>query len=395
MKCPKCGADIPDEYMYCGKCGHEIRIVPEFEPEVENKINETLFGIATDFFNGEEKDKKGKNKSRGTIFKHNSTTMYGLILAIVFTFVLLIAIIVVFARGGFDQGSNYATGSAISVEYVEDSSSTEESVMDIPVFSLEEGTYNEKIELTLSASEGLDIYYTVNGESANSQSILYESPIVLEEDGEYVISAITIDGNGNISESVSATYIIEIAGPSAPDVVEQSGDYTQNTMIVVVPVEGCTIYYTTDGTIPDATSKIYTTPISMPIGTSHFAFIAIDEENNASEVTYRDYHLIYTRLISTEQAVSNVIETLVRLKYLVNSEGKYIGLNGYHYYEYQSVVEIDGSGEYYVIVENHMNNDGSSYATGLLYAVNTHDGTVSRLGYDSSGQYTLITLSNR
>ena len=323
-----------------------------------------------------------------------SGTVYGTVLASIFTLVLLIAIIVVFSRGGFDQNQSALADSAISVEYVQDEE-PEKSEISIPIFSIEGGTFEEAVEVSITAEDGLDIYYTVNGGSVDGESILYESPIVLEEDGEYVINAIAIDDSGNMSETVSQTYIIEIAGPSAPDVVEQSGDYSQNTMIVVVPVEGCTVYYTTDGTEPTSSSKIYTAPISMPIGTSHFAFVAVDEENNYSEITYRDYHLIYTRLISTDQAISSVVETLVRLKYLVNSDGKVVGLNGYHYYEYQSVIEIDGSGEYYVIVENHMNNDGTSYATGLLYAVNTHDGTVSRLGYDSSGQYTLITLSNR
>ena len=394
MKCPKCGAQIPDDYMYCGKCGHEIHIVPEFEPEVENKINETLFGIANDFFKGEESENKNGKKSRPGFFSHHSGTVYGTVLASIFTLVLLIAIIVVFSRGGFDQNQSALADSAISVEYVQDEV-PEKSEISIPIFSIEGGTFEEAVEVSITAEDGLDIYYTVNGGSVDGESILYESPIVLEEDGEYVINAIAIDDSGNMSETVSQTYIIEIAGPSAPDVVEQSGDYSQNTMIVVVPVEGCTVYYTTDGTDPTSSSKIYTAPISMPIGTSHFAFVAVDEENNYSEITYRDYHLIYTRLISTDQAISSVVETLVRLKYLVNSDGKVVGLNGYHYYEYQSVIEIDGSGEYYVIVENHMNNDGTSYATGLLYAVNTHDGTVSRLGYDSSGQYTLITLSNR
>ena len=39
--------------------------------------------------------------------------------------------------------------------------------------------------------------------------------------------------------------------------------------------------------------------------------------------------------------------------------------------------------------------DGTYEDTGLLYAVNTNDGSVHRLGYDSSGNYTLITISNR
>ena len=50
MKCHNCGADIPDGHLYCDKCGAEINIVPEFEPEVENEIDTTLSSIALSVF---------------------------------------------------------------------------------------------------------------------------------------------------------------------------------------------------------------------------------------------------------------------------------------------------------------------------------------------------------
>ena len=38
MICPECGREIPEGHLYCDTCGMEVRIVPEFEPEVENSI---------------------------------------------------------------------------------------------------------------------------------------------------------------------------------------------------------------------------------------------------------------------------------------------------------------------------------------------------------------------
>jgi len=46
MQCPKCGAQMPEDKLYCEKCGEEINIVPDFEPEIENKIEETLSNVA-------------------------------------------------------------------------------------------------------------------------------------------------------------------------------------------------------------------------------------------------------------------------------------------------------------------------------------------------------------
>ena len=46
MKCPNCGKDVPEGHLYCEDCGAEIKIVPEFDPEVENRISETLSDMA-------------------------------------------------------------------------------------------------------------------------------------------------------------------------------------------------------------------------------------------------------------------------------------------------------------------------------------------------------------
>ena len=45
MKCQKCGAELPEGKLYCEKCGEEVHIVPDFEPEIENSIHESLSGI--------------------------------------------------------------------------------------------------------------------------------------------------------------------------------------------------------------------------------------------------------------------------------------------------------------------------------------------------------------
>ncbi len=45
MLCPKCGAEVPEGYLLCEKCGAEIKIVPDFEPELENSITEGLSSI--------------------------------------------------------------------------------------------------------------------------------------------------------------------------------------------------------------------------------------------------------------------------------------------------------------------------------------------------------------
>ena len=62
MKCPNCGQEIQKEHLYCEKCGMEIRIVPDFEPEIENSINETLSNVAEEI---EDRSSKKEEKSAG------------------------------------------------------------------------------------------------------------------------------------------------------------------------------------------------------------------------------------------------------------------------------------------------------------------------------------------
>ncbi len=267
-----------------------------------------------------------------------------------------------------------------------------------PVMSPFSGEFDDYVVITLDHSNtdgNCKVYYTVNGDKPDSTSILYENEIVVDTPGEYNVKAVCINEYGISSSVVENTYTVVEGLPAEPVIMEPSGDYNQNTMIVAVAEEGCTIFYTTDGSDPGIDSKQYVSPISMPVGTTHYKFVAINSDGEKSEIVERSYHLVFTRLVSTEQAVSLLVSTLVRLDYLLDSNGKVRGLDGHNEYIYNTVIEIAGAGEYYVIVENHVTYDGISSPTGLLYAVNTHDGSVNRLGYDSSGKYTLIKISNR
>lgn len=48
MICPVCGAEVEESKLLCPECGHEFRFIPDFEPEVENQISDTLSEISID-----------------------------------------------------------------------------------------------------------------------------------------------------------------------------------------------------------------------------------------------------------------------------------------------------------------------------------------------------------
>ena len=67
MKCSKCGHEIPDGFLLCDKCGYEIQMVPDFEPEVEQSIEESLSNVAEDLITSDSPKEKG-NESHKNLF---------------------------------------------------------------------------------------------------------------------------------------------------------------------------------------------------------------------------------------------------------------------------------------------------------------------------------------
>lgn len=112
----------------------------------------------------------------------------------------------------------------------------------IPEFSLEGGFYYGSQMIELSADEGLDIYYTLDGSEPDQESIYYTEPILLENptgvenvlsaridisnkdkyryapevlmDKINVVRAITVDAEGNKSDVITHSYVIDIQDES-------------------------------------------------------------------------------------------------------------------------------------------------------------------------------------
>ncbi|SES14687.1 zinc-ribbon domain-containing protein [Butyrivibrio fibrisolvens] len=408
MKCPKCGAFIPDDAVYCPSCGEEIKIVPEFDPLVENRIDESLSVLASNLDDGDdtsddeyddydEEDDFDSNEE-GHIFGSYKVTIC--ILCIVL--IALLGSIVYYLindRSSDVKTDNPSVKSTVSASDSSLEGASQEAALtgegpEAPTFSVASGTYDEEIEVYIEAGEG-SIYYTINGVTPTLADSIFNGvdPIVFDKNGIYTLKAILVDSDGVKSEVATVTYEIAMPIPDAPTIIEDSGNYNVDTQIAVVTSEGTNVYYTTDGSDPTASSTLYTGPVSMPYGESVYKFVAIDNETGAaSEIVERTYSLHYTVNVSEESAASLLITSLVQKGYLLDGSGAVAGMDGYNTYSVTST-EVISSGDYYVFTEYHMATDGSATATGLLYAVNVHDGAVYRLGTDGAGNYFLKQLS--
>lgn len=163
-------------------------------------------------------------------------------------------------------------------------------VSDMPEFSLEEGSYTEVQEVTLTG-EG-KIYYTLDDSEPTTKSIEYTEPILLGE-GTTTIKTIAVNKKGIPSLTASRIYTIEIPIADAPAITPSTGQYSTPTQITIQVPEGYTAYYTMDGTTPSAASTPYVGPVDMPEGSTIFSAVLINDSGKMTQVTKRNYLLEY------------------------------------------------------------------------------------------------------
>ena len=540
MKCPNCNRELKEGQLYCEACGEEIKFVPDFEPEIENSIEETLLNVA-DHINGvkeEEKpskkatpSKKGKNtfnvftkeekKSEGGLliedfpedddfygdidsddlpdenfwdeeevisFKGNGaltekfmsfwskgpiSKLIVLLLVVVVVVGLVFLMVIVsdnIQKNSYGYQVNQALKAAededyeTAIAYMEtaltiDSSDIEmkyrlagyydkigetdnallvlkglicgdtetdintyskmfdiysrqgniveishvlsecedplileefrQYVANAPEFSDPGGSYNDVVHLKLTANTTGTIYYTVNGGTPDTSSDIYTAPIFLES-GYYTVKAIFVNSYGLVSETVSHQYEINVTVPPKPVISVESGTYDVPQVITVEVPDGCTTYYTTDGSIPTRDSLQYKEPICMPLGDSKFTFVSFSAENVAGEpsMAMYSYKLPEDNTVSAADVANLVTMHRFGMGGLMDTQGHLSTISGRLMYMCEAAVALEDD-NYFVIYEYYEDpNSGLKTKTGLVFCAAMHDpNKVGVLEIDEFGNY--------
>ncbi len=135
-----------------------------------------------------------------------------------------------------------------------------------PVMNPAGGTYgaDQSVAITCSTT-GATIRYTTDGSIPNESSTAYASPISVAGNGtNMTIKAIAIKVGMLNSNVASESYTIQYVQVATPVMNPAGGTYgADQSVAITCSTTGATIRYTTNGSIPNASSAVYSSPISV------------------------------------------------------------------------------------------------------------------------------------
>ena len=246
MKCPNCGNEIEEGKLLCSVCGTEIQYVPNYEPELEDSMDRTMFHIIKNEIIVNEESER---------FSQKHPALFYAIIIIFFCFIIASVFfgIKISQTHSFDYQYNKAISYAEDGDYGHAINSLEKAI------ALDE----ENIDLIILEAE----YYNLYGFRDTAKSILenaiisghdtleiYELLIayyVEEEDNIAIVSLLNNCSNSLVYEK----YKNYISTP--PKFSSTPGTFLNKISLEILSSGKGSIYYTLDGTLQTQCRKIY------------------------------------------------------------------------------------------------------------------------------------------
>ncbi|MCH5269810.1 MAG: chitobiase/beta-hexosaminidase C-terminal domain-containing protein [Lachnospiraceae bacterium] len=292
MKCPNCGTDMKDGDLYCEVCGEEIHIVPDFEPEIEYSISETLSGISEDVLEEVPDEKQGSAVKKEITANKRKLKRIIAIGALTLLLIIGAAAAVIGIRNYRYNSVQYQISRAQACVA---SGNVEEAL----------GFYQRAVELeeNIYLRFQLAALYEQNGQNqeyVNTLSFIISSPYTTEDELETAYKRLIAYFRDREDYASINTLLINTENEAIRNMFQHymaappEFSYTEGTYAEVIPLKLSastqgTIYYTTDGTLPSDSSDIYTTPIFLDTGTFVITAMFVNEYGISSEVVAKTY----------------------------------------------------------------------------------------------------------
>ena len=302
MKCPKCGFEMQDGQLYCEHCGMEIQIVPDFEPEIENSISETMSTLAEELTQKdtveaeieetEEEDDNFIGEDAHLFDKILSNRKVFLLVVSLGTLLIILLFLFVFflyqhnSKGyQISRAMEYADKEQYekAIEYLEAAEKIDD--MDADIYFLMADYYylqgkDDDAIITLKNVAMTSGFAEEDMENAYSKIIsIYKK----NEDYQSINDLLLACTN----QDVIYSYQNYMAYP--PDYSYIEGTYQEIVPLKLSSNTSGKIYYTMDGSEPDENSAVYTTPIFLETGTYEISAFFVNDYGIKSETITNTY----------------------------------------------------------------------------------------------------------
>lgn len=289
MKCPKCGEEIREGYLYCESCGEDIHMVPDFEPEIEYSMRETLSGIVEEVReqipNGEQEGMRRLREKRKWLF---------LVLSGITLVVLAAAGILLLQQLRYHSIEYQLTKAAAcfqtgnleqAVKYYERAHELDENNISL-CFTLADlyrecGRNGQYMELLFSVIRSETV-------TEDEKAAAYKRMIAYYSALEDYASINTILMN---TEDTSIRMMFQSYMALPPEFSYQEGAYDSVIPLKLTAGTQGTIYYTTDGTVPTTESEEYITPIFLEEGSYTVSAMFVNSYGISSQVVAKSYFI--------------------------------------------------------------------------------------------------------
>lgn len=286
MRCKKCGAEIEEGKIYCEKCGADIQIVPDYNPEIEEKMEKTLAGIVHKEFGKKNKEttKKQKEALQIKVRPFPFVLVLGMFIAAVFAFGIWFGVHLSY-QNTYEYQISTAEKHMKAGEY-EDAirylkKASEINPGDVELRLQTAAAYN----MAGNENEAISVLYTVLELDASNLEAYRRLIAIFEKTGEIdkIISLLEACENQNIKNYFTEYFVDE------PKVNLDSGSYEGPIKVTLTSTYNETVYYTLDGSDITKNSQKYSKPIQVSEGTTILRAKCVNKKGIESKEILRNY----------------------------------------------------------------------------------------------------------
>lgn len=259
MKCQKCGAEMVPGHLYCDICGAEYQIVPDFEPEIENSIAQSMSDISESI----EEENTAKEKRPLNETKKFKVPSFSFI----FLLVLICSAFIYMGYFKYTHSISYQDKQALEAINNYDYYKAAQIYKNIRKENAEDAYwYIKEAETKLMLGENKEAYNLalLAIQLDENTDVAYDFLLsYLEKEENYIEmnQYLKLCTNEEIKDKYWE-YLCEV-----PDVNFPSGSYDEALELAFPEDFQGTIYYTLDSSIPTQKSQKYERPIKLGNGT--------------------------------------------------------------------------------------------------------------------------------